>query len=337
MKKQSINFSLIYLLCSSLLVACDDTTVETDTDTCSDVSCDVSDDTATTESTDTELVTDSISDTETETNTEADTEITKSCKRGVAYGYHSEADMTVLSPGVSWWYNWTFTPDSGVSDVYQDLDVEYAPMYWGDNYQASTIADGIPTDAEVLLGFNEPNFYSQANLSATEAASLWSSVEEIADDNDLYLISPSVNYCGDGCYNTDPVDYLNDFFDACTDCRVDAIGVHIYVDCDESSSGLQDNRAQWLINHVEMYKAAFDEPIWVTEFACSGSPSTDEQIAFLEDAVEYLESESRVERYAWFAGRADNMVNVDLLGDDGELSELGEAYVNAAYDTSSCE
>lgn len=261
----------------------------------------------------------------------------KSCKRGVAYGYHSEADMSALSAGVSWWYNWTFAPDSGVSDVYQTLDVDYVPMYWGDNYSSSTVAQGITSDVQTLLGFNEPNFYSQANLSAIDAAELWPEVEAIADANDLSLVSPAVNYCGDGCYDSDPINYLNEFFDACSDCRVDAIAVHVYVDCSADSEGLADNRAQWLINHIENYKAAFTEPLWVTEFACSGSPSVDEQIAFMQDAVAYLESESQVARYAWFAGRADNMVNVDLLGDDGELTELGELYVSAEFNSTSCD
>ena len=357
MKKTVIDYSIACLLCS-LLVACDDTSVDNEVETCTESVCDESGDPVNNEEetctesdcdesgdpgnneeeTCTESDCDESGDPENnEDESEPDDKIVKSCKRGVAYGYHSEADMIALSSGVSWWYNWSFTPDSGVSDIYQDLDVEYAPMYWGDNIDASTITEGISSDATVFLGFNEPNFYSQANLSATDAASLWPKVEQIADDNDLYLLSPAVNYCGDGCYDTDPVSYLNDFFYACTDCRVDAIGIHIYVDCDESSSGLADNKAQWLINHVETYKKAFDQPLWLTEFACSGNPTTDEQIAFLKDAVAYLESEPRVERYAWFAGRADNMVNVDLLGDDGELTELGESYVDAAYDTTSCE
>lgn len=317
MKTRLINYSMACLL-GSLLFACGDSTVSNESQDCTESVCDGGGDPG---------------------NNDQDLapELEKSCKRGVAYGYHSEADMTVLSSGVSWWYNWAFTPDGEVSDVYPALNVKYAPMYWGDNVDAKSIADGIPSDAQVLLGFNEPNFYAQANLSATDAASLWSEVEKIADDNDLYLLSPAVNYCGDDCYDSDPVNYLNDFFAACTDCRVDAIAAHIYVDCDESSAGLADNRAQWLINHVESYKEAFDKPIWITEFACAGNPTTDQQIAFLQDAVSYLESEPRVERYAWFAGRADNMVNVDLLAGDGELTELGEAYVNAGYDSTYCE
>src|SRR6188768_2883377 len=36
------------------------------------------------------------------------------CKRGVAYGHHSVDDLTALSPGVSWWYNWDFRPDEAL-------------------------------------------------------------------------------------------------------------------------------------------------------------------------------------------------------------------------------
>ncbi|MDF2692952.1 MAG: hypothetical protein K0S65_1335, partial [Labilithrix sp.] len=53
------------------------------------------------------------------------------CKRGVAYGYHSEADMRALSKGVSWWYNWAFEPDNGVRNVFATIGLEYVPMVWG--------------------------------------------------------------------------------------------------------------------------------------------------------------------------------------------------------------
>ncbi|MCA9627380.1 MAG: hypothetical protein KC766_06930 [Myxococcales bacterium] len=57
--------------------------------------------------------------------------------------------------------------------------------------------------------------------------------------------------------------------------------------------------------------------------------NADEQSAFLIDAVAYLENDPRIERYAWFSGRADNVPFVDLLGADGKLKQLGQAYVDA--------
>ena len=249
-----------------------------------------------------------------------------SCKRGVAYGHHSIADLTALSPGVSWWYNWDFRPDQDLrAGAYRDAGVEYAPMIWGMASDRAAAKTAIAADARVLLGFNEPNFGEQANLSAKAAAALWPELEAIADAKGLRLVSPAVNFCGGNCQDTDPFHYLDAFFAACSGCRVDAVAMHIYVGC--SPSG--DNKAEWLINHVETYKSRFSQPLWLTEFACDSAKNSAEQQAFLEDAVAYLEAEPRIERYAWFSGRATNVPHVDLLGDSGQLSALGAAYVHA--------
>ncbi|HOU89933.1 MAG TPA: glycosyl hydrolase [Polyangiaceae bacterium] len=248
------------------------------------------------------------------------------CKRGLGYGYHSVADLTALSAGVSWWYNWAFEPDAALrGGEYRSLDVQYVPMIWGPGSDLAAAADDIPEDATALLGFNEPNFGSQADLSAADAAARWPELEALADARGLKLVSPAVNFCGGDCQDTDPFNYLDEFFAACAGCRVDAIAIHVYVGCNPGG----ENHAEWLINHVQTYQSRFDLPLWLTEFACDSATSEAEQIAFLEDAVAYLEDEPRIERYAWFAGRADNMAHVDLLGADGELTALGRAYVAA--------
>ncbi len=91
------------------------------------------------------------------------------------------------------------------------------------------------------------------------------------------------------------------------------------------------NHAQWLINHVESYKAEFTQPIWLTEFACDDAATVEQQQQFMVDAVAYLENEPRIVRYAWFSGRADNMQNVNLLGEDGQRTALGDTYVNLPH------
>ena len=249
-----------------------------------------------------------------------------SCKRGLAYGHHSSADLQALSAGVSWWYNWDFRPDQDLrAGSYRDAGVEYAPMIWGAATDRVAAKAAIVADAQVLLGFNEPNFGAQANLSAKAAAALWPELQAIADAKGLRLVSPAVNFCGGDCQDTDPFHYLEAFFAACSGCRVDAVAMHIYVGCSPAGS----NKAEWLINHVETYKSRFKQPLWLTEFACDNAKTAAEQQAFLEDAVAYLEAEPRIERYAWFSGRATNVANVDLLGASGKLTELGKAYINA--------
>ena len=252
--------------------------------------------------------------------------VSGACKRGLAYGHHSVADLQALSPGVSWWYNWDFRPDQALrAGAYRDAGVDYAPMIWGAASDRAAAKTAIGEDARVLLGFNEPNFGEQANLSPKAAADLWPELEAIADAKGLRLVSPAVNFCGGNCRDTDPFRYLDAFFAACPGCRVDAVAMHIYVGCSPSGA----NKAEWLIQHVETYKKRFSQPLWLTEFACDSAKSTAEQQAFLEDAVTYLEAEPRVERYAWFSGRATNVANVDLLGESGQLTALGKAYVDA--------
>jgi hypothetical protein len=248
------------------------------------------------------------------------------CKRGVGYGYHSQADLAALSPAVAWWYNWTHLPDVALRDgSYRSARVEYVPMVWGGSFDVSRVTDEIPAGARALLGFNEPNFGEQANLSASQAAALWPDVEQIADARNLLLVSPAVNFCGGNCRDTDPFRYLDNFFAACNGCRVDRVAFHIYVGCNQNGS----NKAQWLIDHVETYKQRFSKPLWLTEFACTDAASFSQQVAFMQDAVRYLENEPRIERYAWFSGRFDGIAFVNLLGADGQLTPLGQAYVAA--------
>lgn len=247
-------------------------------------------------------------------------------KRGIAYGHHSKADQVALSLGVRWWYNWTNSPDESLGENSPLTNsIEYVPMVWGEGSLKQTSSFTIPTASRFLLAFNEPNFKSQANMTAQDAAALWPQLEAIADAHHLQLVSPAVNFCGpeSECNGTNPFDYLDSYFLACINCRVDKIAIHIYVGCNQNGS----NKAQWLINHIQTYKQRFTQPLWLTEFACTDAKNMEEQIAFLKDAISYLDGEPRIERYAWFSGRFDDIPYVNLLGDDGELTELGKAYV----------
>ncbi|MBW3129676.1 glycosyl hydrolase [Hymenobacter profundi] len=259
---------------------------------------------------------------------------TKSAKRGIAYGYHSAADMQALAPGISWWYNWYSKPEAGAASVYTGLGIDYAPMQWGRDldgtpFTADRLAANIPAGAKYLLGFNEPNFRSQANLTPTQAAALWPTLQEVARRKNLKLVSPAVNYCGDcvaenGTIYYSPTQYLDAFFAACPTCQVDYIAVHTYV-CEE----------QWLRDKIGELKK-YGKPIWLTEFSCGDMPQNhitlDVQKRYLTAAVNYLENEPAVFRYAWFSGRNNEIPNINLLGGaSGQLTELGQLYVNLPF------
>ncbi|TKD12063.1 hypothetical protein E8A74_05470 [Polyangium fumosum] len=242
------------------------------------------------------------------------------CKRGVAYGYHSVADLTALSKGIGWWYNWATKPDNtDVADAHAGLGVEYVPMAWGEASLVGLSAE-VPADARHLLGFNEPNFGSQANLTPTQAAALWPQIEDFAEQHDLVIVSPAVNFCGGTCNVADPFEWLDQFFAACQGCTVDAIAMHWYA-CDGSA----------LTWYLQQFESKYTQKLWLTEFSCLDGSDTSEpaQQAYMKAALAILEADPRVERYAWFTGRSDFTPSIDLLGADGELTPLGQTYVNA--------
>jgi len=226
--------------------------------------------------------------------------------------------------------------------------VEFVPMVWGhateltDPDLASKIYVGPST--KHLLGFNEPNFNSQANLTPAQAAAAWPNVEKAADQLGLELVAPAVNFCGGGCNVTDPFAWVDQFLAACINCRIDYLAFHSYA-CDSN----------WFINTymlqaVKKYYTNGNPKrrIWLTEFACADSaPSGGWTVAQIQSyqnvVVKYLEEEPGIYRYAWFGGRngrpADaNYVTASnslLAADSSQLTALGQTYTTIS-ETTSC-
>jgi hypothetical protein len=243
------------------------------------------------------------------------------CKRGIAANTAPSAAFapTASSPGITWWYNWSNQGSSGTTGI------EYVPMIWG----SASLGDAIPAGSRYLLGFNEPNFKSQADLTSQQAATDWPMLE--AKANGIPLVSPAVNYCGSSSNSsqctdpavTDPYTYLKDFFADCSGCEVDYVAVHWY-NCDLPSlkAYLEGNldAGGGLQGFVQ-----FKKPIWLTEFSCDGSHSVADQKAYMQAAVPYLESNPNVYRYSWFS--AGPIANAELMNSDGSLTDLGTTYI----------
>lgn len=222
--------------------------------------------------------------------------------------------------GLSWWYNWSTGAEESAAGV------TFEPMVRaGTDIDAGRIKRAKQAGAEYLLGFNEPNFFEQANLSAADAARLWPQLEAIADSEQLGLVSPAVNFCGDDeqgtgpCHDTNPFDYLTEFFAACSGCRVDYVAAHWY-NCDTSS-------LKWYLGELKQ----FGRPIWLTEFACAygGDSSLAGQERYMREAIPVLEEDPDVFRYAWFS--ADPIPEAELFDDAGALTALGRVYVGLPH------
>lgn len=132
---------------------------------------------------------------------------------------------------------WSFRPDSPC----------YLCLHEGISRDA--FVRDIPKTSRYLLGFNEPNFQEQANLTPRAAAVGWRHVEWVADKRGLKLVGPATNFCdptpgaehAGACIG--PVDghamlglaWLERFYDECSkdgaakrDCRIDHQAVHAY-------------------------------------------------------------------------------------------------------------
>jgi hypothetical protein len=250
-------------------------------------------------------------------------------KRGIGYGTGggqqelSPQDLNVIDGRMAWFYNWGRSPSASVSGIYPTQNIDFTPMLWGRNSNEDEVRQFLDNSPETkyLLGFNEPTHLNQANMTPQEAANLWPILEGIADDYDLKLVSPAVG--NSSIYGA--WEYLDAFFEACSNCRVDYIAVHKY-------GKDQENFKEFI---RESYQ--YGKPVWITEYAGAGGyagagwPDTaDDHIEFLANTTRWLESEVNVYRYAWFVGRSgkgiQNWPYNSLLGEDGETTALGELY-----------
>ncbi len=246
----------------------------------------------------------------------------KSPKRGIC-GDASPQDLVILAPSVTWYYDWGVEPPA-VSQG-QLSGIEWVPMCWGAVYAGDVagIEARIPAGSKYLLGFNEPNFKSQANLTPAQAASMWPNLEKIAADKGLELVSPAVNWCGDcvdGVTN-DPVDWLDKFFAACPGCKVDYIAIHSYAPYSASLSSYLDKFRK------------YNKPLWITEFAPWDPPKPDFDgvVKYMKEAIPVLENDPIVFRYSWFATRVGSNPDISLLGANGALTKLGQLYAAMAF------
>lgn len=199
--------------------------------------------------------------------------------------------------------------------------VEMVPMI----RDARHVGESLGGSSQYLLGFNEPEEQEPfgCNMSPAEAAVLWREVEKHYPER--RLVSPAtVNdrqwlrrmvYEYQARYGEVP--------------RFDAISMYCYNpsdwigECQRSVAMLYEWGKEWGV----------PEGIWVNEFA---NPwlSGQQQIAAMMEMVRWLESDERVDRYAWFAARYHGQAwapgwNTQLLECDiNQLTPLGLVYTS---------
>lgn len=249
-------------------------------------------------------------------------------KRGFVGNPVDAADLKAAS-SFDWYYNWDQQPPAANDPGNIADHIDYVPMAWGAHFDQQTLINYLLAHPRVkfILGFNEPNFKGQSNLTPSQAAAAWPALQAIADRFHLTIVGPAINfsYAGgavveNGVEYTDPVKWYEDFFAACTGCRVDHIAIHGYFN--------QPRYLPWMVGLFEK----FNKPIWVTEFNQSASASAEaqaqSQAQFMREAVPLLENDARVFRYAWFLARGGN-ADMNLFAEQpGVLTNLGNVYAS---------
>ena len=247
--------------------------------------------------------------------------MSKSPKRGVAFNFSNSEDLPLLTPYISWDYNWG--PDqTDISAQWMDGEnVDFCPMAWGRNFNADRIRNYVKVHPKCryLLAFNEPNLNDQARMTPQQAAELWQPVVDLARELKLKLVSPAMNYGTLSGYH-DPVKWLDEFFTLVDSNDIYAISVHCYM-----------ASPQALKNYVSLFEK-YGKPIWLTEF-CAWEDyavhSVEDQMSYMSEALNFLEQSASVERYAWFIPRAKaGYPYMQLLtsAQPYELTPLGQMY-----------
>ncbi|MDE6392289.1 MAG: glycoside hydrolase family protein [Muribaculaceae bacterium] len=253
----------------------------------------------------------------------------KSPKRGVSENeFQFKAQMAAIAPGVSWYYNWG--PSVG-RYLKNETMMEFVPMCWNGDYDADAIRTYVGEHSEVryLLGFNEPNFTKQANMTPQAAAARWEGVRALASELGLGLVAPALNYSPNPPYQ-DPVKWMDEFVAIVGPDAFDYTAIHSY-----GGFGVMKELA-------ETFHERYGKPVWVTEFCYwpeEGNPDStvqpEAQTSVMMQSVEWLEKTDWIFRYAWFKAVGESSAvkgpNFGLLisghGEDPrELSEQGMVY-----------
>ncbi|HEY5909509.1 MAG TPA: LamG-like jellyroll fold domain-containing protein [Verrucomicrobiae bacterium] len=223
---------------------------------------------------------------------------------------------TAGDPGLSllnlgWWYNWNISSSSS-------RDLEYIAIrqtqYWpglGQNWRGL----GINT----LLGYNEPDNSSQANLPVSTAISAWGDLLATG----LRVGSPATT--DGGRYS-----WLYPFVQQAdaAGLRVDFVAVHYYWGANPADPA---GAASQMYNFLEDIWNNTHRPIWVTEWNNGANwtdnnpwppPTYAQQQACISAMTDMLENAPFVERYAIYNWVED----VRAVTTNGVLTSAGTTY-----------
>ena len=247
------------------------------------------------------------------------TEEQKLSKRGVAYTNNAirwSHRTSELKP--HWMYSWGRVLRDEIPD-----NVEFVPMFWGRSSVNQENLDNVKQlidDGKVkyVLGFNEPDGVSQANMTVDQAIELWPQLETLGVPiGSPATVNPNNNWMKEFMQRADELGL-----------RVDFVTVHSYGGPNVLS----------FINKMKETYNNFKKPIWITEFAvadwnatspANNTHSPETVLQFMRELLPALDQIDYIHRYAWFdgVGRAP-LASSALYDTDSNITALGQLYAN---------
>ena len=225
-------------------------------------------------------------------------------------------NLSALHAG--WYYDW------GTAPVGATPGVQFVPMIWGHgNVNPEALHAAVAAGAGVLLGFNEPDVESQANLTVAQAIADWPQLEATG----LRLGSPAPGTGEDLKTNGWLAQFMMQI--KAHGYRVDFICLHPY------QADFDPVRATESLRHeIEFIHETYQLPVWVTEYGLvdwhkNTYPDAAMAARFATISAAMMHTLPYVERYAWYS-LIPRQQTLSLANGDGTLNIVGQAWAAAA-------
>jgi len=224
--------------------------------------------------------------------------------------------------GARWYYTWT--PDHEGIDTPDGC--EFVPMIWGERDLTDDALRRAKSNGSVLLGFNEPDVHSQANMSVEAALNAWPRLQQTG----LPLGAPAVATLGDV-----PGKWLDQFMWGARSrgYRIDFIPVHWYLSPALRAAYSTSAAVADLRRYLEAVHFRYGLPLWLTEFSLityqDGTHVMKSQVQaeFLVAAAAMMTTLPFLQRWAWFSLPPwPEGPGTALYDADGKITVVGEQF-----------
>jgi hypothetical protein len=226
-------------------------------------------------------------------------------------GLGTKDNNLVANVNPSWFYDW------GALDI-STTNTEFVAMAWNiilANNFLNLNTYPTRTDVNTLLGFNEPDGTRQANIPIVDSALV--TYKKLLRTG-YRMGSPATK---EENWNS----WLADFttIASADDARIDFVAIHWYDWGNWNGTNTSPDPVQLFNrfkNYINAVYARYQKPIWITEFNANVNRTIATQDAFIRLALPYLDSDNRIERYAYF------FETTFPAATNGTLNSLGQLY-----------